>query len=227
MNLHNSHRYNFGSPILPSHPSNWELEYSTGLNLPFWRRLINYVNTWWSIYYWFNNFANKQQKIAEKHFGKDIPHIIDVAKNMSLILINQEPLLGYPRPEIPNVIYFSGLHIAKTPPPLPKVMRAIRANIKYQSLTCFRFEEGAVPRIFGELVLSEIETLNLSSFRNTFCPSYPASLRKNCIIFRMFEKRIIPYAFQYIENISNTLSFSSCACVCFFLEVEVADLGNV
>lgn len=125
MGLQNCHRFNLGSPVLPSHPSNWELESSTGLNLPFWRRMVNYINTWWSIHSWFNNFASKQQKIAEKYFGKDILHIVDVAKNMSLILINQEPLLAYARPEIPNIVHFSGLHIAKTPPRLSKVHFAI------------------------------------------------------------------------------------------------------
>lgn len=121
MDLQNCHRFNLGSPVLPSHLSNWELESFTELNPSFWKRLVNFVYTWWHIYSWFNNFANKQQKIAEKYFGNDIPHIIDVAKNMSLILINQEPLLAYPRPEIPNIVHFSGLHIAKTPPSLPKV----------------------------------------------------------------------------------------------------------
>ncbi|XP_011867622.1 PREDICTED: UDP-glucuronosyltransferase 2B13-like isoform X2 [Vollenhovia emeryi] len=124
MDLQNCHRFTLGSPVLPSHPSNWELESSTGLYVPFWSRLVNFVNTWWSIYSWFNNFASKQQQIAEKYFGNDIPHVIDVAKNMSLVLINQEPLLAYARPEIPNVVHFSGLHIAKTPPSLSKNLQA-------------------------------------------------------------------------------------------------------
>ncbi|XP_012535032.1 UDP-glucosyltransferase 2 [Monomorium pharaonis] len=122
MDLQNCHRFILGSPVLPSHPSNWELEDFTGLNLPFWKRLMNFVNTWWNIYSWFT-FANKQQKIAEKYFGNDIPHIIDVSKNMSLILINQEPSLAYARPEIPNIVHFSGLHIAKTPPLLPQDLK--------------------------------------------------------------------------------------------------------
>lgn len=136
MDLQNCHRFNFGSPVLSSHPSNWELENYTGLNLPFWKRLTNYINTWWSIYSWFNTFAAKQQQIAEKYFGKDIPHVIDVAKNMSLILINQEPLLAYARPEIPNIIHFSGLHIKKTPPVLSKVQTFFNS---YQLVSKFYF----------------------------------------------------------------------------------------
>lgn len=123
MDLQNCHRFNFGSPVLSSHPSNWELENYTGLNLSFWKRLMNFRRTWYNIYFWFNTFVVKQQQIAEKYFGKDIPHIVDVAKNMSLILINQEPLLAYARPEIPNIIHFSGLHIKKTPPFLPKNLK--------------------------------------------------------------------------------------------------------
>ncbi|XP_071563454.1 UDP-glucosyltransferase 2-like [Temnothorax nylanderi] len=128
MDLQNCHRFTHGSPVLPSHPSNWELESFAGLDKPFWRRLVNFINTWWNIYSWFNNFANKQQKIAEKYFGNDIPHITDVEKNMSLILINQEPLLAYARPEIPNIVHFSGLHIAKTPPSLPKDLKDFLDN---------------------------------------------------------------------------------------------------
>ncbi|XP_012218627.2 UDP-glucosyltransferase 2-like isoform X1 [Linepithema humile] len=128
MDLQNCHRFNFGSPVLPSHASNWELESKTGLNVSFWRRLVNFFNTWWHIYSWFNNFANRQQKIAEKYFGKDIPHVVDVAKNMSLILINQEPLLAYARPEIPNIVHFSGLHILKTPPSLSKDLKSFLDN---------------------------------------------------------------------------------------------------
>lgn len=134
MDLQNCHRFNFGSPVLPSHPSNWELENYTGLNLSFWRRMMNFVNTWWNIHTWFNTFAFKQQQIAEKYFGKDIPHITNVAKNMSLILINQEPLLAYARPEIPNIVHFSGLHIKKTPPPLSKVHTFFN---NYQSVSNF------------------------------------------------------------------------------------------
>lgn len=107
MDLQNCHRFNLGSPVLPSHPSNWELEDLTGLHLSFWRRLLNYVNTWLTIYSWFNDFVSKQQEIAEKYFGKDIPRVIDVARNMSLILMNREPLLAYARPEIPNVSFIS------------------------------------------------------------------------------------------------------------------------
>lgn len=136
MDLQNCHRFNFGSPVLSSHPSNWELEDYTGLNLPFWKRLINFGKTWSNIYSWFNTFAVKQQQIAEKYFGKNIPHIVDVAKNMSLILINQEPLLAYARPEIPNIIHFSGLHIKKTPPLLPKVHTFYN---NYQLVSKFHF----------------------------------------------------------------------------------------
>jgi hypothetical protein len=134
MDFQNCHRFTLGSPVMPSHLSNWELESLTGLNLSFWRRLVNFVNTWWSIYSWFNNFANKQQQIAEKYFGNDIPHIMDVAKNMSLVLINQEPLLAYARPEIPNVVHFSGLHIAKTPPSLSKVRHCVMIINRYRKV---------------------------------------------------------------------------------------------
>lgn len=116
MSLQNYYRFNLRSSVLPSHSSNFELEDSIELKESFWKRLINFFKTWQKIYIWSTVFINKQQEIAERYFGKDIPHILDIAKNMSLILINQEALLSYSRPEIPNVIHFSGLHIIKNPP---------------------------------------------------------------------------------------------------------------
>ncbi|TGZ49803.1 Ecdysteroid UDP-glucosyltransferase [Temnothorax longispinosus] len=61
-----------------------------------------------------------EQEIVKKYLGNDIPYIVDIMKNMSVMLVNENPILAYPRPEQPNAIFFNGIHIQKTPPSLPK-----------------------------------------------------------------------------------------------------------
>jgi len=90
----------------------------------FWQRLRNFINTWDVLYYWGNNNLLVQQYKAEKYFGSDIPPVIDVMKNMSILLVNDNPILAHARPELPNAIFFTSFHISKTPPPLTKVRNA-------------------------------------------------------------------------------------------------------
>lgn len=121
MGIHNHLRYIFGSPIFPSHPSNWELNTLAEENLSIWQRLWNFIDTWNLIHYWINDYVPMEQKIVKKYLGNDVPYIIDIIKNISVMLVNENPILTYPRPEQPNAVFFSGIHIQKTPPSLPKV----------------------------------------------------------------------------------------------------------
>lgn len=123
VNIHNYHRYVFGSPILPSHPSNWELDTPVGENPCFWERLQNFIEVWNYIYYWTNYCTTVEQEIVKKYLGNDVPHVIDIMKNMSVMLVNDNPIFMYPRPEQTNVVFFNGIHIKKTSPPLPKVSK--------------------------------------------------------------------------------------------------------
>ncbi|KYM77712.1 Ecdysteroid UDP-glucosyltransferase [Atta colombica] len=120
MGIHNYHRYVFGSPIYSSHLSNWEINTLTE-NPSIWQRLWNFIETWHLIHFWINDFITMEQGLVKKHFGNDAPHIVDIIKNMSLLLVNENPVLTYPRPEQSNAIFFNGIHIQKTPPSLPKV----------------------------------------------------------------------------------------------------------
>ncbi|XP_018352955.1 PREDICTED: UDP-glucuronosyltransferase 1-9-like [Trachymyrmex septentrionalis] len=120
MGIHNYHRYVFGSPLHPSHLSNWEINELTEENPSIWQRLWNFIETWGFIHYWINDFITMEQEIVKKCFGNDAPYIVDIIKNMSLLLVNENPVLTYPRPEQSNAVFFYGIHIQKTPPSLPK-----------------------------------------------------------------------------------------------------------
>ncbi|KAL6257012.1 hypothetical protein P5V15_011948 [Pogonomyrmex californicus] len=119
LGLHNYHRYIFGGPILSSHPSNWEFDVLSEEQPSIWQRLWNFIDTWRTIYFYINEAIGDGDEIAKEYFGNDIPKIADIMKNMSLMLVNEHPIYTYPRPEQPNVMFFSGIHIQKTPPSLP------------------------------------------------------------------------------------------------------------
>lgn len=111
----------FGNPLLPSHPSTWEID-GTDSNLSFWTRVKNYVVTLWHVQIdCYNIFYNPQQEIAEKYLD-NVPSIRDLEKNMSIVLVNQQEEISYNRPNVPNIIHFGGLHIRNNLNPLPKVI---------------------------------------------------------------------------------------------------------
>lgn len=107
--------------MFPSHFSNWQLSRLVEENSSIWQRLWNFIETWGFIYFWVNDYIPEEQEIAEKYLGNDVPYLIDILKNMSVFLVNESPILAFPRPEQPNAIFFSGIHIQETPPPLSKV----------------------------------------------------------------------------------------------------------
>ena len=109
-----------GGLVLPSHEYTWEMEDNTGTNLPFFKRLSNFVNMWRSLHYVYHEIFPQQQKLAEKYFGP-LPPMLDVLKNVSMLFINQADVMAPARPKLANVITFTSSHIEKVPKPLPKV----------------------------------------------------------------------------------------------------------
>ncbi|XP_033317124.1 UDP-glucuronosyltransferase 2B33-like [Bombus bifarius] len=112
-----------GGVVLPSHEYTWEMEDNTGTNLPFLKRLYNFVNMWRSLYYVYHEIFPQQQKLAEKYFGP-LPPMLDVLKNVSMLFINQADVMAPARPKLANVITFTSSHIEKIPKALPKDLQA-------------------------------------------------------------------------------------------------------
>lgn len=112
--------YIIGGLILPSHESTWEMENHAGSNLPFLKRLWNFVTLWRFLHFMYQkNFINQQ--LAEKHLGP-LPSLIDISKNnTSMVFINQAIAITPARPKLPNVISFTSFHIQDKLHPLSKV----------------------------------------------------------------------------------------------------------
>lgn len=108
-----------GGAILPSHEYFWENEGNTGINLPFYKRLYNFVKIWRLLLHVNFNIFPEEQKLAEQYFGP-LPPLIDIMKNVSMIFINEADVLTPGRPILPNIVRFSSFHVSENPDPLPK-----------------------------------------------------------------------------------------------------------
>ncbi|XP_020300279.1 UDP-glucuronosyltransferase 2B17-like isoform X2 [Pseudomyrmex gracilis] len=128
LGIYSHTHYLLGSPVLPSHPSTWEMEYDIGFNLSLWQRTKNFIRQWYHIYRVMQDFYPEQQTIAEKYLGKNIPNIADIERNMSLVLVNQQDTISFARPRTPNIILFGSFHVSSKLAPLSKDLEKFLAN---------------------------------------------------------------------------------------------------
>lgn len=120
LGLHSFNEAILGGIILPSHEYTWEIGEDTGINLPFFKRLYNFVKMYYFYYFLNTKIMSKYQKIAEKYLGP-LPPLSDIMRNTSLVFVNQADVITAGRPKLPNMITFNSFHIFKNLPPLPKV----------------------------------------------------------------------------------------------------------
>lgn len=129
--------HDLGGFILPSHEYTWEMEANTGSNLPFWRRLWNYVTMWRITYIMYRDLYPSHQKMAESYLEMRLPPLSDIARNASLIFVNQADALTPARPKLPNMITFTSFHVNENPAPLPKVLFFILNGANYKNRDSF------------------------------------------------------------------------------------------
>lgn len=71
---------------------------------------------------WFRyNIQIKEQALIEKHFGRKISDLNDLARNMSLIITNSYQTLNGARPSLPGLVEAGGMHLDQTKKIIPPV----------------------------------------------------------------------------------------------------------
>ena len=68
------------------------------------------------------------EPLMRNYFGKEMPHIHDMVKNVSFILQNGHATVTYPRPYLPNVAEIACIHCTPAKP-LPKVSYFTLTNL--------------------------------------------------------------------------------------------------
>lgn len=95
----------------PTHPAYgldfWKL---SGNDLSIWERIDNlFYSVWFRVYYHYV-LLPKHDEVAKKHFGNDLKYIGDIERDVSLILVNTNPVFHISRPLPPNLIEIGGIH---------------------------------------------------------------------------------------------------------------------
>ncbi|CAG7719565.1 unnamed protein product [Allacma fusca] len=105
-----------GNSLPPSFVPLFFLKYNDNMN--FIERLINTsLDLFIRI---FSKISTRQMDaFNRKLYGEDCPSIVDIERNVSLILSNAFVPLTTPRPLLPNVVEVGGMH-CRPPTPLPK-----------------------------------------------------------------------------------------------------------
>ncbi|XP_046750709.1 UDP-glucosyltransferase 2-like [Diprion similis] len=119
-NLQLGVQYGIGEPILPSHPSVWEMNVKGDNSWIPWQRLENFIQSWRVIHYYRTVVLPKHKELAEKFLGIEIQDLHEMEKNISLIFVNQQKPISFVRPSVPKVIEIGGFHMSDKSKPLPK-----------------------------------------------------------------------------------------------------------
>lgn len=91
--------------------------------LTFWERLNNLYQTKW-IAYRVNRLISEQNEIVEKYFGPGYPDVLEMQKDLALILANYNSVISGIRTFAPSVKSIAGIHVVEsTEDPLPKVKK--------------------------------------------------------------------------------------------------------
>jgi len=113
------HYLNDLGTILPS--SSVPHPFLTSSNkMTFSERLLNFAVNWFSHVQYRWNVYPKMEQIYREYLGSDVPSVIDILKNASLIMMNTHFTTTGVRPLAPNTIEIGCTH-CKAPKPLPKV----------------------------------------------------------------------------------------------------------
>nr|QPA18386.1 UDP-gluconosyltransferase [Trialeurodes vaporariorum] len=105
------------NPLNPAFVPNQFLLFSP--QMTFAERLENTLATLTHLAAWHWVFVPENQRLLEKYFGIDVPPVLDIAKNVSLVMVNTHSSCMGSQPFNPNVIEVGGIHI-KPVKQLPK-----------------------------------------------------------------------------------------------------------
>ncbi|KAK5648761.1 hypothetical protein RI129_003653 [Pyrocoelia pectoralis] len=120
--------YSFGNPLQTSHIPHYCSKFTNQMNLR--ERLTNTMYSWADFLIYKYISIPRQTAITRAVFGQGmIPPLDEIERNISLLLVNTDPVLDYPMALTPNIIPVGGLHI-KPAKSLPQDFEAIYNKAK-------------------------------------------------------------------------------------------------
>lgn len=120
-----------GNPDNPSYIPIQFVHSSDNMNF-----IERFLNTFWYLFHKLHSpflLDAPAYLIAKQHFGESLPPLSHLARNTSLIFVNNHFSLNRPRPLVPGVVEVAGIHI-KPANVLPKVSSRINMGLLYRML---------------------------------------------------------------------------------------------
>lgn len=106
---------------VPTHPILYpETVAPYGGNLDLFERVEAVVNDLFLRLFYHYVAIPRYDRVIKRHFGDDYPYYGDLEKNVSVVLMNSNPIIHGARPLGPNVVELGRMHIKKNVP-LPQV----------------------------------------------------------------------------------------------------------
>ncbi|KAB0791459.1 hypothetical protein PPYR_03259 [Photinus pyralis] len=113
----------------PAHSSLYpDLFLSYGDKLSIFERVVSFVYELFYEVYFEGVLHELEQKVVHKHFGDHYPSVAEMARNVSMLFVNSDPIFHHNRPLVPGVVQIGGSHYPKEPVGLPPELKATLDN---------------------------------------------------------------------------------------------------
>uniref|UniRef100_A0A1Y1L5Z1 UDP-glucuronosyltransferase n=1 Tax=Photinus pyralis TaxID=7054 RepID=A0A1Y1L5Z1_PHOPY len=172
----------------PAHSSLYpDLFLSYGDKLSIFERVVSFVYELFYEVYFEGVLHELEQKVVHKHFGDHYPSVAEMARNVSMLFVNSDPIFHHNRPLVPGVVQIGGSHYPKEPVDLPPELHPLDdAEFIYFSLGSNVKSEFLKPQTIDMMleVFGELPYLVLWKFEEDL-PNKPS----NVIISRWLPQR--------------------------------------
>lgn len=112
--------YDMGNPIYPVVHPNFFIPANHNNQPGLFERIHRLHGSIWLRWFYQYKVYPKSDQIIKKYLGNNLPPVIEIISNVSAVFVNNNFLFGKPRPYLPNIVEYTGIHVTD-PKPLPKV----------------------------------------------------------------------------------------------------------
>uniref|UniRef100_A0A914MXM1 glucuronosyltransferase n=1 Tax=Meloidogyne incognita TaxID=6306 RepID=A0A914MXM1_MELIC len=161
----------------------------------FSNRLINFYNEFYEWIWMHDHFKRLQDPIIRAEFGEDFPDLNELLKKSSLVFVNTNPFIDFPRPISNKIVYIGGL-VQDSASPDSKILDKRTKNILNEA------KEGAILFSFGSIT----DTTKISNYmRNSILNAFKRF--PNVHFIWKLDKETIKNQSELLKSFTNVHAF--------------------
>ncbi|KAG5870220.1 hypothetical protein JTB14_029094 [Gonioctena quinquepunctata] len=136
MNPAMQYHHSLNNPVHPVANPNQNVLVEDHENLNFIERFRSFFYDEIYKLFFYYKILPGDHAIMKKYFGDDLPPLLEIQNNMSMLFVGNNPIFYNNRPLNPNTITIGGgMHIGEAKP-LPQVSRKIQCNRELVQIGC-------------------------------------------------------------------------------------------